>query len=177
MIRHFNTKTVEYNPDTGWFEVRERDCDHEYILVLFELSNGGTQLREYCKKCHHRKKGALKQADYHLGEVPRKKEEEYKKFIEAREEEDRPEFESLINWLRELKQLTYIQGYKDYINSDQWMDRRDEVLKRDNHTCQICGDEAEQVHHLTYAHFRSEYDFELVSLCRTCHQQEYHPDK
>jgi 5-methylcytosine-specific restriction endonuclease McrA len=43
--------------------------------------------------------------------------------------------------------------------------------------CKICGDKAEQVHHLTYAHVYDEYTFELVSLCKKCHHEKYHSDK
>lgn len=67
--------------------------------------------------------------------------------------------------------------HQDYINSEEWQVIRHEVLDRDNRTCQICGDVATDVHHLNYAHLGKEYLFELVSLCRHCHYNEYHKGK
>lgn len=62
--------------------------------------------------------------------------------------------------------------YKEYIDSDAWKLLRSRVLKRDGGQCQGCLDApATEVHHTTYKNFGFEFAFELVSLCRPCHQR------
>jgi hypothetical protein len=47
-------------------------------------------------------------------------------------------------------------------------------MKRENGVCQGClTNQAEEVHHLSYAHVRNEFAFELVALCHACHRR-YH---
>lgn len=59
--------------------------------------------------------------------------------------------------------------YKD----TRWKKKRLEILKRDKHKCQICGCDAQDVHHIKYinsynAPWNIENDY-LVSLCKKCH--------
>jgi hypothetical protein len=71
----------------------------------------------------------------------------------------------------------YHADFEAYYKTTEWSAKRAKVLQRDRNTCQICGAHTFIVHHLTYAHFRDEYLFELVSLCGPCHQGKYHPEK
>jgi 5-methylcytosine-specific restriction endonuclease McrA len=51
---------------------------------------------------------------------------------------------------------------------------RNRVIKRDGGLCRGCSEApATQVHHLTYEHIGNEFDWELVAICRRCHQR-YH---
>lgn len=62
--------------------------------------------------------------------------------------------------------------YADYLKSRQWADKRDRVLRRANFHCEGCGCRpAVDVHHLTYEHVTQEFLFELVALCRECHER------
>lgn len=65
--------------------------------------------------------------------------------------------------------MTHSDEYLNYLESEEWKIRREEILERDNHTCVLCNGPAEQVHHKTYAHLGNEYDEELVSVCKACH--------
>lgn len=50
------------------------------------------------------------------------------------------------------------------------------VLERANHVCEGCGvNAATEVHHKTYKNVGNEFLFELVAICRPCHQR-YHAD-
>lgn len=62
---------------------------------------------------------------------------------------------------------------KPYLQSFQWKDRRRQVLKRDNYTCQKCLTDgiSLDVHHLHYANIGREPLADLVSLCRDCHDK------
>lgn len=62
-------------------------------------------------------------------------------------------------------------AYERYIHSSAWRDKADERLNLDKHTCQVCGGEASDVHHLTYDRFGHEDMSDLVSLCRACHKK------
>lgn len=65
--------------------------------------------------------------------------------------------------------------FNQYLRSREWEERRAKVLERDSHTCRAvlpgCLTRATQVHHLSYAHYRFEPLYELISLCRSCHQR------
>lgn len=62
--------------------------------------------------------------------------------------------------------------YADYLKSRRWADRREKVLRRAQFRCEGCGDQpATEVHHLTYEHVTQEFLFELIALCRGCHER------
>ncbi len=63
-------------------------------------------------------------------------------------------------------------SYQEYLKSPEWQALRLKVLQRDGFRCQGClAQPAAEVHHTTYRHARSEFCFELVSLCRDCHRR------
>lgn len=62
--------------------------------------------------------------------------------------------------------------YDTYLRSPAWALKRVKVLARCGGVCEGCRDGAAvEVHHLTYAHFGDELLFELVALCKGCHDK------
>lgn len=62
--------------------------------------------------------------------------------------------------------------YERYLASELWLRRREKVLERDGGRCQGClSRPAVEVHHLTYRNLYCEFAFELVALCRACHER------
>jgi len=62
--------------------------------------------------------------------------------------------------------------YETYLQSPEGHGRRTRVLERDAYLCQSCRfNRATQVHHLTYTHLGNEPLFDLVSVCRPCHER------
>jgi hypothetical protein len=62
--------------------------------------------------------------------------------------------------------MTYSEKLKD----PRWQEKRLEILERDDYTCYMCEDEANNVHHLRYYGEPWEVDNEdLISLCYECH--------
>lgn len=61
--------------------------------------------------------------------------------------------------------------YERYIHSPSWRIKADARLAMDNHICQVCGNAASDVHHLTYDRIGHEDIRDLVSLCRECHEK------
>ena len=57
----------------------------------------------------------------------------------------------LNQWLFNLKRKRRREYYREYLKSDAKKRKRYVVLKRDNWTCQYCGDNATEVHHKKYA--------------------------
>lgn len=77
---------------------------------------------------------------------------------------------------RQSYEQVYLQKrreyYDAYIRSERWAEKRAMILKRCGHKCEGCGmNPATQVHHLTYEHLGDELLFELVGLCRDCHER------
>ncbi len=65
--------------------------------------------------------------------------------------------------------------YKNYINSHEWEARRVKVLERAGHRCEGCLTQpAVHVHHLTYDNIFDELAFQLVALCKRCHEKAHH---
>lgn len=166
--KDFFSKTVFYCLECGRYKTIDKECEHELIPVLMKLSNDSFQLRLVCKNCFYIDPKPKKQSEY-KGEIPKKDFENFKKYVESLEA---PHYE-FIKGLG-LKDDSFRQVYEEYMKSPEWFSLRETVLIRDSYTCQICFNKAEEVHHLTYKHFKKEYLFELISLCKTCHKTEYH---
>lgn len=65
--------------------------------------------------------------------------------------------------------------YAEYLRSPQWSRKRNARLAMDGGRCQArldgCLGTATEVHHLDYRYIRNEPLFNLVSVCRPCHEQ------
>lgn len=59
----------------------------------------------------------------------------------------------------------------EHYASEEYRTIRKQALIRDNYKCQKCGNEAEEVHHLTYDNFPNEKIEDLQSLCSNCHNK------
>ena len=62
--------------------------------------------------------------------------------------------------------------YKDYLNSEEWKERRNSQIQMDG-CCRFCGKkEGLQVHHISYERIGDEIPgFDLITLCRGCHER------
>jgi hypothetical protein len=173
-VRKFKTCAVFYCQECGAYNRTEVECEHEYELILFELDNGSEQLRNYCPKCHGRDPKILKQKEHDLTNVRRRKESKYQAFYSGLWQSESEDITAFIEELRRKQESVMFADYNRYITSEEWYKIRSMIVNRDGGLCQICGDPADHVHHLTYAHFTREFPFELVALCRDCHHREYH---
>lgn len=64
----------------------------------------------------------------------------------------------------------FLQAHSKYLKTDEWRKKRELVLKRDKNLCQSCLDRnATEVHHLSYKFWRNEPLFDLISVCKPCH--------
>jgi len=154
------------------------DCNHGLAVVTrYHLIDSITQKRNYrfyhvwvqCMRCGM-KLAVMKKAD--IKETAKLPEFNYA----LREKVQNDRFESTLRAPRMSEYYEEGESYKDrylrYMNSPAWAKKRGMVLKRANHVCEGCAsDVAVQVHHLTYARIEKEMLFDLVALCRRCHER------
>mgnify|MGYP003576213850 FL=1 len=61
--------------------------------------------------------------------------------------------------------------YDDYLQSDEWRARREQIVARDGHACRVCGSNGQlHVHHRSYERRGDEADADLITLCAKCHE-------
>lgn len=70
------------------------------------------------------------------------------------------------------------KSYSSKLEDPRWKIKRDEILRRDNHRCQICGNNEGilHVHHKYYVNLKEPYEYPndaLITLCERCHNDEH----
>jgi len=172
--KHFMKEIMYYCLTCGTYKRVSKECNHDYILILFKLENGSYQLRKYCRICQIRDANILKKSDYDTSGLLVKEERNYREYYDNIMNNESEIKASIFKQLHDIQEEVMFADYTRYIKSEDWFKLRSKIVNRDGGLCQICGKPADHVHHLTYAHFTKEFPFELVSLCRDCHQNEYH---
>lgn len=143
-------------------------CQHEITGIRRQqFANGKCHLRAQCVECgqlvgpFHPQNGidieSVPFVDYALIEQQRERERQEQHQREAQRERDRLDRHLL---------------YESYLKSPKWAGLRAQVLARDGGLCQGCLQRpATEVHHMKYDHAFNELAFELVSVCRDCHER------
>jgi len=63
-------------------------------------------------------------------------------------------------------------SYKEYINSEEWERKREEVFEIYGEICFFCGGYIQiQIHHIHYKNLKNEKKGDLIPLCGLCHNQ------
>lgn len=61
--------------------------------------------------------------------------------------------------------------YRDYLGTDEWSERRKQVIRRADFKCQVCAAGGRlHVHHRTYARRGVEKLEDMIALCADCHE-------
>ena len=63
------------------------------------------------------------------------------------------------------------RGYRVYLRTKGWREKRFLVLKRDHWKCVYCGRKATEVHHTAYVPDHDEPLSWMVSVCHECHKR------
>lgn len=66
------------------------------------------------------------------------------------------------------------EEYKEYLQSNDWKDKRLEFLEEEDYECERCGSYANQVHHLNYENVGDEEKEDVEVLCWNCHMIDEH---
>ena len=140
------------------------NCNHEFEARLRTLANGTKRVEMQCIICGQSYSNGIKKKDFNLNELrpydDNLKEVYYENYLKDKEHRE------------QNNRAVFFEKYDKYLQSNEWKMKRDFVFKRDNYTCQAClSRRAEDVHHLTYRHVFNEPLFDLVSVCRLCHEK------
>ena len=155
---------------------REIGCmyeDHEYTDHVWTTVDNRKVVSSICKFCGHKRPGGLKSskekdklpnADKLLARYDLLEKQSYELYAKKRD--------AYSDKVREIQKAKWRDFYGDYISSAEWLNKRQLVLKRDNNICQACLiNKAEEVHHKTYDNLGNEFMFELISVCKKCHDR------
>ena len=67
--------------------------------------------------------------------------------------------------------------YKQQLADSRWLKKKNEILERDNYTCQHCGRTSNlNVHHLSYEKGKLAWEYpneKLITLCNFCHEKTH----
>lgn len=156
-----------------------RNCSHPRSEIRRDVkSNGAISYRRQCLDCFQSVGTELKHAEAPKDAPPydRAARDDYWRQIGEAWQAESERRQQTWQQLRDARRQARYEEMADYYSSIAWARTRTEVLERDDYRCQarldgICLQRASQVHHLTYAHFRCEPLFDLVSVCRACHEQ------
>ncbi len=147
-----------------------------FHAVKMIIAGGDIQVKEQCENCGHVKKNAVGGFD----KAAREALPELNSMARERSRIKLSEFETDFN--NKCRTRAFVSGqpewrrkHGDYMKTAEWRYKRDLVLKRDKYLCQDClTNPATQVHHKTYRNTDftgMEPAFDLVSLCRPCHER------
>ena len=152
------------------------ECQHQNVETICNiLKNGSKQVREQCVQCG-KPSGTP---------IPHSKILDIDSLrtgtVEYQFEYDKARRERLREISRKHLTIQFRPGwgsseYQEYLKSEKWLQKRVAVMRRANGVCEGCGmAEPTVVHHHHYHNIYDEWLWDLVALCRPCHDQ-CHPE-
>jgi hypothetical protein len=89
-------------------------------------------------------------------------------------EQERQDNTRILREEQEQKRNQRKAEYQQYLQTAEWKNKSQTVLKRANFLCEGCGsNRATQAHHITYEHVFNEFLWELKAVCRSCHERAH----
>ena len=146
-------------------------CNHDSKLIIrVTVRNGVEHVREHCAVCFSSLR-AIKKSQLYLENIDY---HSLEKMTSDEIDERRKEYWSEIFTQREAKDDEWREAYNTYLNTLEWEEKRQAVIKRDNNTCQGClAAKIDVIHHLSYENVGDELLFQLVGLCQRCHDNAH----
>lgn len=171
-----------YCPECLSFEGRfrqEGDCCNkpDLVMVKHTIRDGRTQIKKQCYNC-----GVIQGPCYPFKTIENIEDltSSSRKFQDHLNEKRSEEFRDMKKKVLKKFEEKYgvptdkegpLLDYAEYLTSPEWKEKRKLVMERDRYHCQSClADDATEVHHLSYKHLFNEPLFDLVAVCRSCHQ-------
>jgi len=152
-----------------------RECNHaSQELRFLKQSNGNILYKNQCLRCgqtfpnipHDKLTDAQKQAAKATDDTIRQRFEKENEHV----------FNDAFTKAKAERKAVRRRKYNRYLESDEWKQKRDKVLKRANGICEGCLENpAKHVHHLHYGSIFDELLFDLVAICESCHAK-IHPE-
>lgn len=151
-------------------------CTHAQKEVRKRTIKGGSiVLQEQCPACGEKFGSAISKEKFSSQQLAKMK--AWDEQLAATFRSKQTELWNQLKAEEEAKGLAeWQQAHAAYIASPAWKKKRNAVIKRANALCEGCGEQkATEVHHLNYDHLGEEFLFELVAICRSCHER-YHAE-
>lgn len=140
------------------------------------IANGATAVYKQCPDCGHVASQAIPKSSFtpeQLQAMPRFSEEAKEAYHATQGQISREQYEERERQKKEELVRRRIE-YEAYLRSPEWRAIRQTVMERDGGIYQGCHDaKATDVHHLTYRHIFKELAFELIAVCRPCHDKAH----
>lgn len=160
----------------GLFDGWQADaCAHEQAALVRRVDSlNRAHYKWYCRHCGAPLSSAVSHAAAIEHGTDAVGEDYFASRSHAYVRQRREHLDRIIREAAERCQSGNRAEYADYLRSPEWKRKAAKVMERAHQTCEGClSRPADDVHHLTYAHIRNEFAFELVALCRDCHAR-YH---
>lgn len=98
--------------------------------------------------------------------------EDYRKNREAQWKKRNDEYQEIRRLEQESNDRAWLEKYTKYLQSPEWREKRKLVMLRAQGICEGCRKaNATEVHHLTYERLGDEMLFDLVAICKMCHDK------
>lgn len=148
------------------------DCRHEYTsLVKREWGNTQMRVQYQCDKCKRLIGNAKSCKGVDISKLEWH-DEAYRDSLSLKRQDANDLCKELWVNLQVNKKELWFKEHSEYLSSFKWKEKRKKVLYRDRYLCQACLENAAtEVHHITYSHWKNEPLFDLVSVCKKCHDQ------
>ncbi len=162
-------ETIKYPRDCCNFPKNEPVAFYKTESEYYSQSDNYSVYNQ-CKNCGRKNGTQLSKSKFDKNEL-----NTFDYELEKRRKEIKKEIQNLTieinDRIRNNKRDTFWDDYSEYLKSDEWKEKREIVLKRDNHICQSCLiQKAEEVHHTIGRFRKNEPLFTLISVCSKCHQ-------
>lgn len=173
----FEAKYRELNPPPCL-----EGCDHKLTEPrLRTYPGGGSAVVLQCVRCGHHTGASSKSKHPSWVSLPlfdsaliKRSKDEYmawhKRLSEAWKS-DYQTYKTSVQQKLQSGELSWQDNsrFGTYYDSPEWERTRARILYRDDYQCQACKRAAECVHHILYDRLGAENDFDLISLCHSCH--------
>ena len=156
-----------------WLMRPDEPCEHDWELRRFQQIDGRWRVSLQCKKCLANN-SAVKNPP-NIDELPVRIEIDWNSAYALRQEyRDKAYqlFQEIQQQARSVEWDIERQRYEEYLKSPEWKVKAAKVRVRCGNVCEGCRErKVDDIHHLSYAHKYDEFLFELVGLCRQCHER------
>jgi 5-methylcytosine-specific restriction endonuclease McrA len=159
----------------------ECECEDRRVIEIFYPESGQRRVAECCrnKECLKRRFLTKKEIYERKIDVTSLKRVSINWFHEQHETQRKKAMEEFL-LRREEKDKEWRALYNEHVTlmSPKWKDLRERVIRRDKNICQGClMAPIEHVHHFTYANLGDELLYQLVGLCKKCHNKAHYYKK
>lgn len=176
-------RSVQLSPDASleadFTEWQSQACKHDNQFTGKTVNAGGVDVyKRYCKGCGIATTQSLPYRTIASTTVTLIDNDKREALADTYISDRRDQLEDIANRAANRAQPVARAEYDNYLASAAWHERRSAVLDRCAGLCEGCRKRpARDVHHLSYQHIRAEFLFELVGLCRDCHDRWHEQDK